>query len=114
MHSVVRQVVSATCCWLLSLPAAEADLSLALRLPPPFPSYLAQFDDEFVKAHFPKFESAEEMKRSLVATTAMERLKALDQELADAVMQVGLCAWGDDLEGWCEDGCKHARRRDVW
>jgi hypothetical protein len=48
-----------------------------------------QFDDAFVKEHFPKFESAEEMKRSLLATTAMERLKELDQRMGNMVQKVG-------------------------
>jgi hypothetical protein len=48
-----------------------------------------QFDDAFVKEHFPKFESAEEMKRSLLATTAMERLKELDTRMGDMVQKVG-------------------------
>lgn len=47
-----------------------------------------QFDDAFVAAHYPSFKSAAEMRSSLVATTAMERLKVLDDALADAVVQV--------------------------
>jgi len=48
---------------------------------------LPEFNDAFVKAYFPKFESAEEMRKGLIATTAMERVKDLDKQLEDAVME---------------------------
>lgn len=48
-----------------------------------------QFDDEFVKKHFSgRFETAEELKKSLLASTAMERVQALDMALGEAVQQV--------------------------
>jgi hypothetical protein len=49
----------------------------------------AQFDDTFVKTNFvSEFESAEDMRKGLLATTAMERVKDLDQQLEDQVMDV--------------------------
>jgi hypothetical protein len=48
-----------------------------------------QFDDEFVKANFPQFESAQEMRKNLAATTAMERMTDLDERLSSLVVKVG-------------------------
>ncbi len=48
-----------------------------------------QFDDEFVKAHYAgQFETAEDLRKSLLATTAMERVQQLDQALGEAVQKV--------------------------
>ncbi|KAL6748710.1 chloroplast trigger factor [Haematococcus lacustris] len=49
---------------------------------------LPAFDDAFVKNMSQgKFESAQEMKKSLLATTAMERVKDLDMRLGEAVQK---------------------------
>jgi hypothetical protein len=48
-----------------------------------------QFDDEFVKANFPQFESAQEMRKNLAATTAMERMTDLDERLSCLLVKVG-------------------------
>ncbi|GFH31448.1 uncharacterized protein HaLaN_30502, partial [Haematococcus lacustris] len=49
---------------------------------------LPAFDDAFVKdMSRGKFESAQEMKKSLLATTAMERVKDLDMRLGEAVQK---------------------------
>lgn len=37
--------------------------------------------------HYPNFSSAEEMRKSLLAGTAMERVKELDSQLEDAVVK---------------------------
>jgi len=46
---------------------------------------LPEFDDAFVAAHYPKFESAADMRASLLSSTAMERLKATQQATQDAI-----------------------------
>lgn len=53
------------------------------------PHSLVQFDDEFVKANFPQFESAQDMRKNLAATTAMERVRDLDERLSNIVIKVG-------------------------
>jgi len=40
-----------------------------------------QFDDAFVSKYYASFESAEDMRRSLVATTSMERLKDVEGQV---------------------------------
>ena len=48
-----------------------------------------QLDDEFVKKHFSEqFASIEEMRKALIATTAMQRVQDMDKQLEDAVMNV--------------------------
>lgn len=50
---------------------------------------MLQFNDEFVTARYPgQFSSAEEVKKSLLATTAMERVQLLDQQLGEEVKKV--------------------------
>lgn len=41
-----------------------------------------QFDDEFVKKHYKDFESAEDMRASLLSSTMLERVKDLQQVTA--------------------------------
>ena len=49
-----------------------------------------QFDDEFVKANFgSQLSSAEEMRKSLLASAAVDRVKDLDKQLEDALVEVG-------------------------
>eukprot|EP00200_Dunaliella_tertiolecta_P006290 CAMPEP_0202355696 /NCGR_PEP_ID=MMETSP1126-20121109/10480_1 /ASSEMBLY_ACC=CAM_ASM_000457 /TAXON_ID=3047 /ORGANISM="Dunaliella tertiolecta, Strain CCMP1320" /LENGTH=504 /DNA_ID=CAMNT_0048948349 /DNA_START=94 /DNA_END=1608 /DNA_ORIENTATION=+ len=48
---------------------------------------LPTFDDEFVKANFPQFESAQDMRKNLAATTAMERVTDLDERLSNLVIK---------------------------
>lgn len=55
------------------------------------PTCCPQFDDAFVRAHFPKYETAEGMRRSLTVATAMQRVHHLDQLLGEAVREV---RWG--------------------
>ncbi len=50
-----------------------------------------QFNDEFVQQHHPKFKTAEELRKSLLAATCMQRVKVLDEQLGEAVQKV---AWG--------------------
>eukprot|EP00798_Chlamydomonas_sp_ICE-L_P019022 gene19022-25614_t len=48
---------------------------------------MPELNDEFVKAGFEgKFESVEEMKKALLATTAMLRVQALDKQLEEEVL----------------------------
>ena len=48
-----------------------------------------QFDDEFVKAHHgAQFESADAMRKGLLAETAMQRIQELDKQLEDKVLEV--------------------------
>lgn len=48
---------------------------------------LPEFTDEWVKQSFPdsKFEGAEDMRKSLIATTTLQRIKELDRQLEDAL-----------------------------
>ncbi|GAX81186.1 hypothetical protein CEUSTIGMA_g8619.t1 [Chlamydomonas eustigma] len=63
----------------------EAEVTIKLR--ELFQWVLPEFDDTFVKTNFvSEFESAEDMRKGLLATTAMERVKDLDQQLEDQVM----------------------------
>lgn len=48
---------------------------------------LPQYDDAFVAEHYPAFSSADDMRSSLLATTAMERFKATQREAADRIME---------------------------
>lgn len=48
---------------------------------------LPDLDDEWVKTHFAgQFETVEDMKKGLLATTAMERVKDLDKQLEDKLL----------------------------
>lgn len=50
---------------------------------------LPKFDNEWVTAHFAgQFENVEDMKKNLLATTAMERVKDLDKQLEDKLLDV--------------------------
>lgn len=42
-----------------------------------------------MKEHFSQFSSADDMRKSLLATTAMQRVKVLDEQLGEALKQVG-------------------------
>jgi FKBP-type peptidyl-prolyl cis-trans isomerase (trigger factor) len=64
---------------------------------------LPAFDDDFVREHFGpgsasaksgvSFESADDMRKSLVAATTLERLKACSQQAQDAIVEaVAACA----------------------
>ena len=50
---------------------------------------MPQFNDEFVKAHYSaNFSSADDMKKALLAETAMMRVKDMDKQLEDTVLEV--------------------------
>lgn len=48
---------------------------------------LPEFDDAFVQKHYPQFDSAADMRKSLIATTTLERMKEADKKIQDAVME---------------------------
>jgi FKBP-type peptidyl-prolyl cis-trans isomerase (trigger factor) len=48
---------------------------------------LPEFDDAFVAANYPSFESADDMRKSLLASTALERFKAAQAAAADRIME---------------------------
>ncbi|GBG00567.1 hypothetical protein Rsub_13295 [Raphidocelis subcapitata] len=48
---------------------------------------LPEFDDAFVAAHYPSFDSAADMRKSLLATTAVERFRATQGQAADRIME---------------------------
>ncbi|MEW5305071.1 MAG: hypothetical protein WDW36_007635 [Sanguina aurantia] len=48
---------------------------------------LPQFDDSFVTTHYAAMESADNMRKQLLATTVMQRLQQLDRDLEDVVMK---------------------------
>lgn len=39
-----------------------------------------QFNDEFVQKHYPNFDSAKDMRNSLIATTTMQRMKHTEEQ----------------------------------
>ncbi|KAI8469557.1 MAG: hypothetical protein J3K34DRAFT_277210 [Monoraphidium minutum] len=59
----------------------------AVKLRELFKWALPEFDDAFVKAHYPAFDGADDMRKSLLATTAMERFKTTQSEVHDAIME---------------------------
>lgn len=70
---------------------------------------LAPFDDAFVAAHYPTFEGADDMRKSLLATTAMERFRATQIE-ARAARGEGGCACVGLARVW---GGGYARRHPA-
>eukprot|EP00199_Chlamydomonas_sp_CCMP681_P000756 CAMPEP_0119107898 /NCGR_PEP_ID=MMETSP1180-20130426/12257_1 /TAXON_ID=3052 ORGANISM="Chlamydomonas cf sp, Strain CCMP681" /NCGR_SAMPLE_ID=MMETSP1180 /ASSEMBLY_ACC=CAM_ASM_000741 /LENGTH=502 /DNA_ID=CAMNT_0007093447 /DNA_START=139 /DNA_END=1647 /DNA_ORIENTATION=- len=63
---------------------ATCDVEVKLR--ELFSWSLPQFNDEFVKEHHgQQFSSAEDLFKSLLGTTAMQRVKALDEQLGEVV-----------------------------
>lgn len=48
---------------------------------------LPEFTDDFVKKHFPSFESTEDMRRNVISTTTMERLRDLDQGIQNKIVE---------------------------
>eukprot|EP00879_Flechtneria_rotunda_P032257 GHRR01035433.1.p1 GENE.GHRR01035433.1~~GHRR01035433.1.p1 ORF type:complete len:363 (+),score=127.96 GHRR01035433.1:198-1286(+) len=50
------------------------------------------FDDEFVKQHYPQFESTKDMRDSLITSTGLQRMKDLEAQVQDAIVtQVSAC-----------------------
>lgn len=45
-----------------------------------------QFNDEFVSRHYPSFESAADLKQSLITTTSLARMKDLEAQTQDAIV----------------------------
>lgn len=62
-----------------------ADVSVAVS--ELFTWVLPEFDDAFVKEHYPGFDGAEDLRSSLVSTTALERTKAVSSSIQDAIIR---------------------------
>eukprot|EP00882_Tetradesmus_deserticola_P004536 GHRQ01004782.1.p1 GENE.GHRQ01004782.1~~GHRQ01004782.1.p1 ORF type:complete len:518 (+),score=256.13 GHRQ01004782.1:105-1658(+) len=57
-----------------------------------FSYILPEFNDEFVAKHYPQFESAADLRKSLVSSTSLARMKDLDAQIQDAIVtQVSAC-----------------------
>lgn len=56
-----------------------------------------QFDDAFVQQHYPQFESAADLRQSLISSTMLARVKDLEEQTQDAIVtqvraSITLCA----------------------
>ncbi len=88
MSRSLWHAASAACCSCTCLHHTLHQLSTPPHLPHPRCSYiLPEFDDEFVKKHYPAFESAADMRERLIGMTSMERSKHLDKEIQDQVVE---------------------------
>jgi hypothetical protein len=48
--------------------------------------HTSQFNDEFVKQHYPQFESAADLLTNLVSTTSLARMKDVEAQIQDAIL----------------------------
>jgi len=64
------------------------DADVTVKVHEVFNWALPEFNDEFVKAHYSsKFSDADDMKKALLAETAMMRVKDMDKQLEDKVLE---------------------------
>jgi hypothetical protein len=55
---------------------------------------LLQFDDDFVAKKYPQFESAADLRQSLVSSTSLARMKDVEARIQDAIVtQVGVAGF---------------------
>ncbi|WIA15544.1 hypothetical protein OEZ85_002177 [Tetradesmus obliquus] len=63
-----------------------------IKLEELFSYILPEFNDEFVAQHYPQFESAADLRQSLVSTTSLERMRDIEDRVKDAILtQVSAC-----------------------
>jgi hypothetical protein len=57
-----------------------------------------QFDDEFVAKHYPQFESAEDLRSSLLSSTSLARMQDVNAQVQDAIVtQARLLGGGEEV-----------------
>ena len=58
-----------------------------------------QFDDEFVAKHYPQFESAEDLRSSLLSSTSLARMQDVNAQVQDAIVTQVRLFWGRGAGG---------------
>lgn len=63
-----------------------------IKLQELFTYIMPEFDDAFVASHYPAFESAADLRQSLLSSTSLARMKELEEQVQDAIVtQVSAC-----------------------